>query len=83
MLINTAYILAAFTSPENIGTGPASLFWMFPLTILGAAAYKAMKLPSIKLLDFIREIAALFGFLIISVIMVAAVLYGITWFFTQ
>lgn len=78
-----SFILATFTAPENIGTNPQSLLWIFPLAVLGAVAYKAMKLPTIKTQNFIKEVTALFAFLVVSVISITIVLYILAWLFTE
>ena len=46
-------ILATFTAPENIGTNPASMLFMFPLLAAIAMIYKATKMRAILLKRFI------------------------------
>ena len=70
-------IIATFTSPQNIGTTPMSLFWVFPLIASISIVYKTTKLDQIKLFDFVKEVTLLFASIAVFIIITAVVLYGI------
>ena len=76
-------ILGGLTSPLHIGTTPASMLWLLPLTAAVCIVYKATKLKEIKAAGFIREVAVLFGSIIVFMAIVAAVLFAFAWFFTS
>jgi hypothetical protein len=76
-------VLAQLTSPLDIGTTPASMLWLVPLTAAVCIVYKATKLREIKAAGFIREAAVLFGSIIIFMAVVAAVLFAFAWLFTS
>lgn len=78
----TEFILATFTSPQQIGTNPQAVLWILPLVAAIAVVYKAAKLPTITLGDFIKESATLFGSIIVFMIIVALCLYGFAWLAT-
>ncbi len=78
----TEFILATFTSPQQIGTNPQAVLWILPLVAAIAVVYKAVKLPSITAGNFIKESAALFGSIIVFVIIIALCLYGFAWLAT-
>ena len=76
-------IIAGFTRPINIGTTPQSMLWLFPLAIAGVIVYKAMKLPKITLGFFLKEVAALFLFLIGLLIIITLALFAIVVIVTE
>ena len=78
-----AAIVATFTTPEHIGTNPISTLWLLPLTAAIAVVYKATKLPTIKAGEFLKEVAVLFGSVVIFIIITALVLFGIAWLITE
>ena len=82
MISDLAHILATFTSPENIGTTPQSLLWMFPLLASVAIIYKATKMRVIFLRKFITEIVILFLSISVFMVLVAAALHVIVWLLT-
>ncbi|MCK4753527.1 MAG: hypothetical protein KAS75_08765 [Planctomycetes bacterium] len=82
MLTNFA-IIASFISPENIGTNPVSMIWLFPLASAIAVVYKATKLPTITTGNFIKEVLPLLGSIIVFLGATALVLYGLVWFITE
>jgi hypothetical protein len=75
MLTNTAWLLAAFTAPEDIKMNPQSMLWMLPLAAAIAIVYKAIKLPRITLNNFLKETFLLFASIIVFVIVASAVLW--------
>jgi hypothetical protein len=75
-------ILATFTSPENIGTTPQSVFWLLPLAVAGCIVYKAMKLPEITTGIFLREVLTLLAFLIGVLLIIILALLIVTAIFT-
>ena len=76
-------ILAGLTSPLHIGTTPASMLWLLPLTAAVCVVYKATKLKEVKAASFIREVALLFGSIIVFMGIVAAILFAFAWLFTS
>jgi hypothetical protein len=79
----TVFIMATFTSPENIGTDPKSMLWLFPLTTAVAIVYKATKLQTITWKNFIKEVITLLGSIVVFLIITALVLYVFAWFTTE
>jgi len=83
MLSEMGFLIATFTAPENIGTSPASMLWLFPLLASIAVIYKATKTRVIFLWKFFREVVVLFGTLSLFMIAAAVVLHIITWLLTS
>jgi len=79
----TVFIMAAFTSPENIGTDPKSMLWLLPITTAVAVVYKATKLQTITWKNFIKEVTTLIGSIAVFLIITALVLYVFAWFTTE
>lgn len=79
MSMEALFVIATFTSPEDIGTNPQSMLWLLPLTAAIAVVYKATKLPTITAGKFIKEAAALFGSIIIFMVITALALYALIW----
>ena len=79
MFFTDAFVMANFTVPEKITTDPQSMLWLLPLVAAIAIVYKATKLPEIKLANFIKESAILFGSIVIFMSVTALVLYSIAW----
>lgn len=79
----TVFIMATFTSPENIGTEPKSMLWLLPITTAVAVIYKATKLQTITWKNFIREVTTLIGSIAVFLIITALVLYVFAWFTTE
>jgi len=79
----TVFIIATFTSPENIGTDPKSMLWLLPITTAVAVIYKATKLQTITWKNFIREVTTLIGSIAVFLIITALVLYVFAWFTTE
>ena len=78
-MLTQALIIAAFTSPHHIGSGPASLLWILPLVAAIALIHKATKLPEIKAANFIKETSGLFASIMVFIAVTAAILYVVTW----
>ena len=76
-------VIARFTAPENIGTTPLSLLWMFPLLGSVAVIYKATKMRVIFTGKFLREVVVLFLSISVFMVLVAVALHIIVWFFTE
>jgi len=72
-------LTATFTAPEEIRTNPASMLWLLPLAASIAVVYKATKLRTIRAANFIKETAALFGSIVVFIIVSMVVLYALTW----
>ena len=75
MLSQAVFILATFTSPEQIGTDPKSMLWLMPLAAAISVIYKAIKLPKITAGNFIREAGLLFGSIVVFMAVTAVVLF--------
>jgi hypothetical protein len=78
-----AFVIATFTSPENISTNPQSILWLLPLVAAIAVVYKATKVPTIKIGSFLKEAVLLFGSIIVFMIVTALVLCVLAWLITE
>ncbi len=76
-------VLSSFTSPENIGTNPQAMLWMFPLAASIAIVYKAVKVGDIKAVNFVKQAAILFATIIIFVAAAAVALCILVWLFIE
>ena len=76
-------ILAEFTVPERITVNPQSMLWLLPLVAAVAIVYKATKVPKIKAVPFIKEVAVLFGSIVVFMAVTALVLYALAWLITE
>ena len=83
MLVTVVFITASFATPENVGTDPQSLLWLLPLVAAIAIVYKATKLPTITVGNFIKEAALLFGSIIVFMLIVAFALYAVARLITE
>ena len=83
MFIYQFFIMASFTSPENIGMTPASTLWLLPLSAAIAIVYKVTKLPKITAVNLIKDSVLLFVSIVVFMIAVAVALYVLAWFFTE
>ena len=82
MFYYISWYLATFAAPIQIGTDSAMFVWLPPLLLGIAVIYKAIKLPDISPLNFIKETAAVFGTILVVMIVIAATLHIITWIIT-
>ena len=82
MTIENAFLLASFTSPENIAMNPASMLWMFPLLLSIAIIYKATKVRVIFWPAFLKSVVILFLTLSAFMIATAVLLNLAVWIFT-
>ncbi len=78
-----AFVIATFTAPQELGTNPQSIFMLLPLTAAIAVIYKVTKLPTITAGNFIKETAALFGSIVVFIIITALTLYALAWLITE
>ena len=78
MTAGLSLILANFTAPVHIGTDPWYMLWMLPLAAAIAVIYKATKLPKISAWHFLREVALLFGSIVVFIIAGGVVLLLVT-----
>jgi len=83
MSVEAIFVIATFTTPEEIGTNPQSMLWLFPLAAAIAVVYKATKLPTITAGNFIKETSALFGSIVVFIIITALALYALAWLITE
>lgn len=82
-MITFSLILASFTQPVNMGVNQQSMLWLIPLFVSFSVVYKTTKLPNIKFTSFIKEVAVLFGSIMVFIIITAAVLYAFAWILTE
>ena len=82
MFSDMVITLAAFTAPENIGTDPFSVLWIFPLLASVAIVYKATKMRVIFTAKFIKETVILFITISLVMIIVALALNIVVWLLT-
>jgi len=75
----TGGLAASFVAPERLGTTPATVLCLLPLAASIAVVYKATKLETLEPVEFVKEVAALFGSIVVFVAVSAAVLLGIAW----
>jgi hypothetical protein len=80
--MESIFVIASFTAPENIGANPQSMLWLLPLVAAIAIIYKATKLPTIKAADFIKETSILFGSIIVFIVIAALALHVLAWLIT-
>ncbi|MDH4239703.1 MAG: hypothetical protein OEW48_09085 [Phycisphaerae bacterium] len=80
--METVFVIATFTTPENFGPKPLSMLWLLPLVAAIAIIYKATKLPSIKAANFMKETSILFGSIIVFIIIAALTLHVFAWLIT-
>jgi len=76
-------VVAAFTRPEQIETGPAMMLWVLPLAASIAIVYKATKVPKITARSFIKESAVLFGSIVVFVFVSMIVGFVLTWLIVE
>jgi hypothetical protein len=72
-------VIATFSTPEVVRVNPTSMLWLLPLAASVAVVYKATKLPTITAANFIKEVAVLFGSIVVFIIISALVLYALAW----
>jgi hypothetical protein len=83
MSMTAAFILATFTTPENIGMTPQSMLWLLPLVAAISIVYKTTKLPKIRFAHFVKESVVLFGSIVIFMAITALVLCAVAWLITE
>lgn len=83
MELMTNFVIATFTTPENVGVNPHSMLWLLPLAGAIAVVYKATKVPKIKAVSFLKESLLLFGSIVVFMLVTALVLFALTWLITQ
>ena len=74
-----AFITATFTTPESISVTPQSMLWLLPLAAAISIVYKATKMPKIQAADFLKEVAILFGSIVVFMVITAFVLCAVAW----
>ncbi len=74
MSIIGVFVVASFTAPEKIGANPQSMLWLLPLLAAIVVVYKTTKMPEIKTANFLKEVAILFGSIIVFMIITALAL---------
>lgn len=83
MLSESIFVLASFTVPMDIGTTPQSMLWLLPLSAAIATIYKVTKLPKITAVNFTKEVMAVFGSIVVFMVITAVVLHAFAWIFTK
>ena len=63
----------------RIGTDPMSMLWLVPLVATISIVYKSTKVTYIRPWPFAKETAALFGSIIVFIVVAAVILYVLTW----
>jgi len=79
----TAFLLANFTIPEQIGVTPRSMLLLLPLVASISIVYKTTKLPKISFVHFLKESVVLFGSIVIFMAITALILVAIVWLITE
>ena len=79
----SAFIIATFTTPENIGVTPHSMLWLLPLVASISVVYKTTKMPKIRFTSFVKESVVLFGSIVIFMAITALVLVTLAWLITE
>jgi len=82
MTIPALSLLASFTTPMHIGTDPASVLWLLPLVATISIVYKATKVGIMRPWPFAKETAALFGSILVFILVAAVILYAVAWVVT-
>lgn len=82
MFVESFFLIATFTEPEQFGPSSLSMLWLLPLAAAIAVIYKVTKLPTIKAGNFIKEVALLFGSIVVFIIIAALALYSVAWLIT-
>ena len=77
------FLLATFLTPERIGTVPASILFVLPLTISISVVYKATKVYQIRPKAFAKECAVLFGSIVVFLGIAAVILCLVAWFMNE
>jgi len=83
MSIMDAFFIASFTVPEKINVNPQSILWLLPLIASISIVYKATKIRKIKAAGFLKEVAILFGSIVIFMAVTAIVLSASAWLITE
>ena len=83
MPMTAAFVLATFTTPENIGVTPNSMLWLLPLVAAISVVYKTTKLPKIRFANFLKESVILFGSIVVFMAITALVLVALAWLVTE
>lgn len=83
MSVIADFVIATFMVPENIGANPQAILWLLPLVAAIVIVYKATKLPKITAGNFLKEVAILFGSIVVFMVMVAFALYVLMWLITE
>jgi hypothetical protein len=79
----TESILAGFTIPLRIGITSLSNLWLLPLVVAICVVYKTTKMQEIKTWPFLKEIALLFGSIIVFMMVTAIVIAVLAWMITE
>ncbi len=79
MLQMTTFLVATFTAPQEIGINPQSLLWLLPLVTVISIIYKATKVKTLKVGNFLKEVGALFVSIIVFMAITAMVLHIFTY----
>ena len=83
MTAETWVLLASFTTPIQIDTTASSMLWLLPLVASIAVVYKATKVHTIKWKSFLREVAVLFGSIIVFIIAATLIIQAVAWLVTE
>lgn len=79
MQLLSACIIASFSHPVPIGTTPASLLWLLPLSLAVAVIYKVTKLSKIEPAGFIKEVVVLFATIVVFMALIGVGFMLVSW----
>ncbi len=83
MSMIAVFVMATFTTPENISVTPKSMLWLLPLVAAISVVYKTTKLPKIRFTNLLKESVILFGSIVIFMAITALVLVAFAWLATE
>jgi hypothetical protein len=83
MSMIAAFVMATFTTPENVGVTPKSMLWLLPLVAAISVVYKTTKLPTIKPANFLKETVILGSVVVFIYAFIALVLCVLAWVITE
>jgi len=83
MPLTNIFMIATFTSPEQICPNPQAMLWVLPLTAAIAMVYKATKMPKFTTIAFLKEAVVLFGSIVAFLIITAAALFAVAWLISK
>jgi hypothetical protein len=77
------FVFANFTVPVQIGTNPLSMLWMLPLVVAMVIIYKAIRLPTITVRSFLKEVVLTSSVVVFVYTIAALALLALAWLITE